>query len=83
MINQTLHVYVSDDCWTCRETRRIVADIAPQFPELTIELRAVDQDSPDAVFAVPTYVLDDRVIFLGNPTREALSQKLTAVRQTA
>jgi glutaredoxin len=77
MTTPTLHVYIADDCWSCHETRRIVADIMPQFPEVHIELRDMSQDKPDDVFAVPTYMLNGRVISLGNPTREELRQKLT------
>ena len=76
MTELTLHVYIADDCWSCQETRRIVADIAPQFPEVRVELRDMNQDKPDDVFAVPTYVLNGRVISLGNPTRDDLRQKL-------
>ena len=82
MMNLTLRVYVSDDCWSCQETRRIVAEITPQFPEVTVELLEMDGDRPDDVFAVPTYVLNGRVIFMGNPTRGELSQKLIAAHQT-
>ncbi len=82
MKNLTLHIYVTDDCWSCRETGRIVADVAPYFPEAAIDLRPLDAAAPDDVFAVPTYVLNGRVIFLGNPTREELSQKLAEAGQT-
>jgi hypothetical protein len=81
MITQTLHVYIADDCWSCQETRRIVADVTDQFPETQVELRDMNQDKPEYVFAVPTYVLNGRVISLGNPTREELFQKLTMNRQ--
>ena len=81
MMKQIVHVYIADDCWSCQETRRIVADITPQFPEVQVELRDMNQAKPDDVFAVPTYVLNGRVISLGNPTREDLRQKLVAARQ--
>lgn len=81
MTTPILHVYIADDCWSCQETRRIVADVAGQFPEARVELRNMSQDRPADVFAVPTYVLNGRVISLGNPTREELCQKLTAARQ--
>ncbi len=81
MTKQTLHVYIADDCWSCQETRRIVADVAGRFPEIQVELREMDQDKPDDVFAVPTYVLNGRVISLGNPSHEELHQKLAAVQQ--
>jgi hypothetical protein len=76
MTKPILHVYIADDCWSCQETRRIAAEAARQFPHLQIELRDMGQTRPDDVFAVPTYVLNGRVIFLGNPTREELNQKL-------
>ncbi len=33
---------------------------------------------PDNVFAVPTYVLDGRIISLGNPHREQLFAKISS-----
>lgn len=81
MTTPILHVYIADDCWSCQETRRIVADVTGQFPEIRVELRDMNQDWPDDVFAVPTYVLNGRVISLGNPTREELRQKLTVARR--
>ena len=72
-----LDVYVSETCWSCDEARQIVADIGPRFPGITIELRDIsDERRPGSVFATPTYVLDGRTLFLGNPTREQLQQKL-------
>lgn len=72
-----LQVYIADDCWTCEETKRIVADMASQFPELAVELLDLNEvERPDEVFAVPTYLLNGRVISLGNPTRQELRQKL-------
>ena len=75
-----LHVYIRDDCWTCAESHRIVADIAPQFPQLSVELIDIDQDDPPGnVFAVPTYILDGRIISLGNPYREELRKIIESV----
>ncbi len=73
-----LDVYISETCWSCGEAKQIVADLRPQFPSITMELRDIgDERRPGSVFATPTYVLDGRTIFLGNPTREQLRQKLT------
>ncbi len=72
-----LQVYVNEDCWTCDESRRIVADIAPQFPGITIELLDLSStEYPEHVFAVPTFVLNGRVISLGNPYRDELRRKI-------
>jgi hypothetical protein len=77
-----LDVYVRDECWACEESRRIVADVAPQFPEVAIKLRDINNGNvPSKVFATPTYVLDDRVIYMGNPTREELKEKLALTQQ--
>jgi hypothetical protein len=72
-----LEVYIADNCWSCNATKQIVAEIGQQFPSITIELRDIgDERRPSCVFATPTYVLDGRTIFLGNPTPEQLLHKL-------
>jgi hypothetical protein len=72
-----LHVYVMDECWACDEARRIVAQIGPLFPDANVELRDLnDSRRPDAVFAAPSYVLDGRIAFLGNPTEGELAARL-------
>ena len=74
-----LDVYVAEHCWSCDETRKIVDDLRVQFPNVAISLLDVDpQEWPEQVFAVPTYLLDGRVLSLGNPTPEMLYDKLIA-----
>ncbi len=76
-----MDVYVTEDCWACQETRRIVADIAPRFPNVEINLRNLDdQQTPGHVFATPTYLLNGRTIYLGNPTRDQLIETLIAAQ---
>ncbi len=73
----TLQVYIEDDCWSCAESRRIVEEIAPQFPEVAMELVNLSRHHrPDNVFAVPTYMLNGKIISLGNPYPNELRQKL-------
>ena len=73
----TLDIYVTRRCENCAEARRLAARL-PQFaPETTVNL--FDLDAPGAVrppqeFATPTYMLDGRVISLGNPTLPALAR---------
>lgn len=56
---------------------RIIADVVVQFPGVKVEmLDTAVTPLPENVFAVPTYLLNGRVIFLGNPTREELCDKL-------
>lgn len=76
-----LEIYVTDNCWSCEESRRLAAEVKAQVTNVEVEL--VDLDSgrrPSYVFAAPTYVLDGKVIFLGNPHWEELHQKLTTAR---
>ena len=79
-----LNVYVSEDCWSCTETREIVSEMRVQFPDVEISLYDTDADLwPNDIFAVPTYMLDGRIISLGNPTRQHLQNKLEAAQSVA
>ena len=72
-----LLVYIREDCWSCAESHRIVAEIAPEFPQLAVELVDFDvPDRPQNIFAVPTYVLNGRIISLGNPYRDELRKEI-------
>ena len=73
----TLKVFVEEDCWSCSESRRIVEELAPQFPQVAIELiDLTTHGRPDDVFAVPTYKLNDKIISLGNPYLQDLRRKI-------
>ena len=79
-MRHTLTVYISDDCWSCEETVRILDDVTPHFPDLLLQrVDTQQQPLPEGVFAVPTYLLDGKVISLGNPTREVLRKRLAAL----
>jgi len=74
----TLTVYISDDCYSCEETLRILDEIRLQFPALEVTLVDTQREPmPEGVFAVPTYLLNDKVVSLGNPNRTVLAEKLT------
>jgi hypothetical protein len=69
-----LQVYVSENCWGCQEARKIAYETRVKYPELRIDLIAREsaQDWPDQVIATPAYILNGKLISLGNPTRERL-----------
>lgn len=69
-----LCVYVERDCWNCQEARALAQEMAEAFPQLHVEVVEMAQDGPrpDGIFAAPTFTLNERVISLGNPTRETL-----------
>lgn len=76
-----LQIFVAQDCWGCEESRRLAAEVRARMPWIDVEL--VDLNSarrPSNVFAAPTYLLDGKVIFLGNPRWNQLHEKLVAYR---
>ena len=75
----TLQVYVQEGCWSCAESWRIAAEIGPQFPQVTVQIVNLAAGRlPTHVFAVPAYVLDDQLIYLGNPYVDDLHERLKA-----
>ena len=75
-----LEIYVAPDCFGC-ETARDIAGIvcAHRWPGLEVRLLDLSVPGvirPPTVFAVPTYVLDGRVISLGNPEQDWLLDQL-------
>jgi hypothetical protein len=77
---QTLQIYISDNCSTCLETKNLVDIIKKRFTKLDVDLINLSHPgvhSPDKVFAVPTYIYNDRVIFLGNPSIQELDAYLS------
>lgn len=83
MVMIALDIYITDNCWSCEESVRIVEAVSPLFPNVKISLLNLrENDPPEEVFAVPTYIINGKVTFLGNPTRQQLIKKLTAVQET-
>ena len=79
-----LDVYVIDGCWSCEESVRIASEMQAQYPEVAVAvINAGIEEVPQEVFATPTWMLDGRVISLGNPTRENLHEKLNRIRAKA
>lgn len=74
-----LDVYVTTGCANCDYARGVASRAAEAFPALSVrvlELGAIP-NPPEAVFATPTYVLDDKVISLGNPDEQELNAALS------
>lgn len=65
-----LLIVVADDCPNCEHARELAEQITEQYLELEVTLVKVDDPQasiPAVVFATPTYLLDGRVVSLGNP----------------
>ena len=75
-----LEVYVSSECLNCSEAVQLANEVSARHP--TVMVRIIDLDEldgnppPDPVVAVPTYLLNGRVVSLGNPYREDLFARL-------
>lgn len=77
-----LTICVTEECWSCDESRRIATEVQESFPDVEVVLVDLDSEQvPTEVFAAPTYLLDGQVIFLGNPRREDLWQRLSRRQQ--
>ena len=80
-----LDVYVGSHCPNCEDALQLADEAAAQFPGIVVRVIDLDMDSeswrladrlPEGVVAVPTYVLNGRVIALGNPDPEELFARL-------
>lgn len=78
-MDHRLEVYVADHCYGCTEARALAKEVATRFPALDVEIINLDQlgtKRPSEVFAVPTYLLDGELLWLGNPSREDAVQDI-------
>src|SRR5215831_18521865 len=75
-----LEVYVSAECPNCREAVRLAREAAARYPDIVVSVIDLAQlqgsPPPDPVVAVPTYLLNGRVVSLGNPYPDELFARL-------
>lgn len=77
-----LRVYITSQCFSCEEAVLIAAEITQKFPQIITEIVNLEDpcaSKPEMVFAVPTYLLDGKLLSLGNPYREHLFAKIADV----
>jgi hypothetical protein len=76
---------MAEHCWGCDEARAIATQMRQLYAELTVELIDLNGgqvEKPQEVFAIPTYVLNGRVVSLGNPKPERLRELIEAELQS-
>jgi hypothetical protein len=74
-----LEIFVSAHCFGCQEAQRLAKAVADRFRAVSVRLIDLDAEPearPEHVVAVPTYLLDDTVISLGNPRQGDLFQQV-------
>ena len=74
-----LEIYVEAGCSTCDRAWELADAMARLYPGISVDVVDISDSArevPDAIFAVPTYMLNGTVISLGNPSYEELTKKL-------
>lgn len=79
---RVLEIFVTPDCFGCEMALQLAESVRsralPHIDIRLIDLSAPGVERPPAVFAVPTYLLDGRVLSLGNPEEDWLIEKLAS-----
>jgi hypothetical protein len=80
-----LDIGVAPGCHGCDEARAIACGMRARFPDVAVSLIELDgrRSPPANVVATPTYLLDGRVVSLGNPTAEQLAHEIARRRRAA
>lgn len=77
-----LKIFVMPDCFGCERAVQVAEWVqsrnVPDVAVEVIDLSVPGSERPENVFAVPTYLLDETVISLGNPDEEWLLDRLVS-----
>ena len=73
-----LQVFVEPTCEACRRAIQLAEGADAAYPQLVVDIIDIRsrENERDDVFAVPTFVLDDRVLSLGNPQESTLRREI-------
>ncbi len=73
-----LQVFVELACEACRRAIQLAEGVDAAYPQLAVDIVDIRnrENERDDVFAVPTFVLDDRVLSLGNPQESTLRREI-------
>ena len=76
-----LQVFVKTDCDICSRARQLAHQADEQFPNLVVDIVEMNETEleRDDVFAVPTFVLEGRVLSLGNPQESELHDEVASL----
>jgi len=70
-----LTVYLEEGCLGCERARQIADEVERTNDTVDVEVLDLAEATviPEAVIAVPAYMLDGRLVILGNPSLAELS----------
>ncbi len=75
-----LDVYVETGCRFCERAMEIAQEMGDAYPRMSVRVIDVAEASAISdVFAVPTFVLDDKVISIGNPDPSDLRRAIESL----
>jgi len=86
MSSARLEIYVEPGCRICARSEDIAAEIRATHRDievLLIDMSGAGGDHRNLVVAAPTYILNGRVISLGNPDRLELAREIARVQEGA
>lgn len=72
----TLKIFVAKNCPGCDEARVIAGRVEKNYPNINVELIDITSSQaavPEAVFATPTFMLNNKIVSLGNPSPEQVA----------
>lgn len=79
-----LQVFVKAGCAQCERATELAQEVKSDYARLAV--RIIDMADPsvraDEVFAVPTFILNGKVISLGNPGRNDLRREIESLLRT-
>ena len=76
-----LQVYVKPGCAQCERASELAREIDSDYKQLAVEVidMATAPTRHDDVFAVPTFILNGKVVSLGNPGRKDLRREIESL----
>jgi thiol-disulfide isomerase/thioredoxin len=80
-----LKIFIAEHCPGCIEARSTATQIERDNPNFIVQLIDVEDTQaniPEEVFATPTYMLNDRIISLGNPGPAEIARWVAETRQS-
>ena len=69
-----LAIYLEEGCLGCERARQIADEVKRRHGAIDVEVVDLAEVTgiPEAIIAVPAYILDGRPVYLGNPSVEEI-----------
>jgi len=74
-----LEIYVEEDCRGCKQARKNADHVKSHFPQIHVSVIDISDSVmplPEKVFAVPMYLFNGQMLYLGNPGEKDLVVRL-------